>query len=133
MRKLTRLVLITLFLSSCSEINTTNPIESYKHWAGEKPPGDLEVIQAKYWQSAHWTKEYIFYAKVKPTEEWWNGFVSQNNLKIDEGQWTAPEDAPDWFTLPADVIRYRLEDYFYDSRFLRDTKTGECFIYDIQL
>lgn len=133
MRTLTIAILTLLLLTNCSEINTTNPVESYKYWAGTKPPKDLEVIQAKYWQSAHWTKEYILYLKLKPTDEWWKEFVEQNDLRKDNGQWSMPIDSPEWFKLPDNFTLYRRENDFYDSRFFRDNGTGECYIYDIQL
>lgn len=120
-------------MTSCSEIRTEDPIDSYKYWAGTKPPQNLEIIQAKYWQSAHWTKEYILYLKLMPTEEWWSELVKQNNLIKDTGQWTVPTDSPEWFRLPDNVTLYRPENDFYQSRFFLDNQTGECYIYDIQL
>jgi hypothetical protein len=133
MRLLTTIIISSALLTSCSEIKTDDPIDSYKYWAGTKPPKDLEIVQASYWQSAHWTKEYILYLKLKPTDEWWNELVKQNNLIKDTGQWTIPTDSPDWFRLPDNVTLYRPENDFYNSRFFRDNQTGECYIYDIQL
>ncbi len=133
MRLLTTIIISSVLLTSCSEVRTDDPIDSYKYWAGTKPPKDLEIIQAKYWQSAHWTKEYILYLKLKPTEEWWSELVNQNNLIKDTGQWTIPTDSPEWFRLPDNVTLYRPENDFYQSRFFRDNQTGECYIYDIQL
>ncbi len=133
MRLLTTIIISSVLLTSCSEVRTDDPINSYKYWAGTKPPKDLEIIQAKYWQSAHWTKEYILYLKLKPTEEWWSELVKQNNLIKDTGQWTIPTDSPEWFRLPDNVTLYRPENDFYQSRFFRDNQTGECYIYDIQL
>ena len=133
MRLLTTIIISSVLLTSCSEVRTDDPIDSYKYWAGTKPPKDLEIIQAKYWQSAHWTKEYILYLKLKPTEEWWSKLVKQNNLIKDTGQWTIPTDSPEWFRLPDNVTLYRPENDFYNSRFFRDNQTGECYIYDIQL
>ncbi len=133
MRLLTTIIISSVLLTSCSEVRTDDPIDSYKYWAGTKPPKDLEIIQAKYWQSAHWTKEYILYLKLKPTEEWWSKLVKQNNLIKDTGQWTIPTDSPEWFRPPDNVTLYRPENDFYQSRFFRDNQTGECYIYDIQL
>ena len=133
MRLLTTIIISSVLLTSCSEVRTDDPIDSYKYWAGTKPPKDLEIIQAKYWQSAHWTKEYILYLKLKPTEAWWSELVKQNNLIKDTGQWTIPTDSPEWFRLPDSVTLYRTENDFYQSRFFRDNQTGECYIYDIQL
>jgi len=133
MRLLTTIIISSILLTSCSEIRTEDPIKSYEYWAGTKPPRELKVIQAKYWQSAHWTKEYILYLKLKPTEEWWSELLKQNNLVKDTGQWTIPSDSPEWFKLPNNVTSHRPGDNFCQSRFFRDNQTGECYIYDIQL
>ena len=82
---------------------------------------------------SHWTKEYILYLKLKPTDEWWTEFIKQNNLTIDEGEWKTPADSPDWFRLPENVTLYKPSNDFYDKRVFKDNKTGYCFIYDIQL
>jgi hypothetical protein len=133
MRLLTTIIICSALLTGCSEIRTDNPIDAYKYWAGTKPPKDLEIVQASYWQSAHWTKEYILYLKLKPTYEWWNELVKQNNLIKDTEQWTIPTDSPTWFRLPENVTLYRPENDFYNSRFFLDNQTGECYIYDIQM
>ena len=62
-------------LSSCSEIKTTNPKKIYEYWAGTNLPPDLELINGQYWQSAHWTREYIMYLEFKPSENWWKEFL----------------------------------------------------------
>ena len=133
MRTLTITILTLLLLTSCSEINTTDPVDSYEYWAGAEPPKELEVIQARYWQSAHWTKEYILYLKIKPTDEWWKEFVQQNNLKKENGEWSIPTNSPAWFKLPDNFTLYGPENDFHGSRFFRDNETGECYVYDIQL
>ena len=60
-------ILTILSLSSCSEINTTNPAETYKYWSGTSTFSDLELLNGQYWQSSHWTREYIMYLKFKLT------------------------------------------------------------------
>ena len=116
------------------EINATDPIETYRFWAGVDPPGDLKVLKGQYWQSAHWTKEYIMYLKLKPTKEWWNKYVEQNHLTIDKAKWARPGEAPPWFEPTENSIRYGGGGEFdQGSRYFRDTLTGECYIYEIQL
>lgn len=134
LREIIVLSIITLFATSCSEINTNNPIETYKYWSGTNPTKDLEVINGKYWQSGHWTREYIMYLKLKPTENWWNDFIKENNLTIDKGAWTKSSDSPEWFNHSESTIIYKQEgDFDQGSRYLKDTITGECYIYEIQL
>src|SRR5690606_32229513 len=118
---------------SCSGIRTTDPVEAYEHWAGAKPPQDVKVFRAQYWQSAHWTKEYILYLKIKPTESWWREFVEQNSLVEDHEHWSLPADAPEWFKPPESFTMYKFDDAVQDSRFFCDPQSGECYIYEIQL
>lgn len=116
------------------EVNTTDPTDAYKYWAGTKPPDNLKVLNGQYWQSAHWTREYIMYLKLKPTIEWWDEFLKQNYISVDTDEWTKPSDAPTWFTLSDNSLRYRGgDDFDQGSRYFRDTLTGECYIYEIQL
>jgi hypothetical protein len=126
--------LTTFLLTSCSEIKTTNPQETYKYWAGTNPPANIEVFNGQYWRSAHWTLEYIMYLEFKPTEIWWNEFLKQNNIVEDKNKWITPTDAPDWFKPSDSFIRYRIEsDFDQGSRYFRDKLTGICYIYEIQL
>lgn len=126
-------VLTCFLLSACTEIQTSDPVEAYTHWAGARPTEDLKIVKGTYWESAHWSKEYILYLKVLPTDGWWSEFVSQNKLRKDNGQWAIPAGAPQWFKIPDDVTIYAGENDLFGSRYLRDNRTGECYIYDIQL
>lgn len=128
------LILSILSLSSCSEINTNNAKETYKYWSGGDAPSDLELIKGQYWQSSHWTKEYIMYLELKPSESWWNEFLKQNNISFDRADWTKPTDAPIWFNPSENSIRFGGNtDFDQGSRYFKDTLTGVCYIYEIQL
>jgi hypothetical protein len=133
MIRISIILLLIFTLTGCYEKNTENALKTYRYWAGTKPPDDLELIEGKYWQSDHWTKEYIMYLKIKPTEVWWNEFSKQNNLSVDTGDWTMPGDAPNWFKPTENSVRYDGGDKFNQSRFFRDNQTGICYIYAIQL
>lgn len=128
------LILLMLSLNSCSEIKTNNPKETYKYWSGVDAPSDLELLNGQYWQSSHWTKEYIMYLEFKPSEKWWKEFIKQNNILIDKGDWAMPSDVPKWFKPSENSIRFRaLSDFDKGSRFFKDTLTNVCYIYEIQL
>lgn len=58
---------IAISLVSCMERKTEDPMETYKFWAGELPGKNVEVSHGKYWQSAHWLKEYVMYMGLKRT------------------------------------------------------------------
>ncbi len=127
-------ILTILSLVSCSEINITNPTETYKYWSGTNAPSDLELLNGQYWQSSHWTREYIMYLKFKPTDKWWNEFIEQNQISADKGNWIMPSDAPTWFNPSESSIRFGGNSRFEQgSRYFKDTLTGVCYIYEIQL
>lgn len=134
MKRLFTILPILFLLASCMEIRTTDPNESYKYWSGSNPSDNLKILNGQYWQSAHWTKEYILYLKLKPTEIWWNELLKQNQLIIDKGDWTKPNDSPNWFNPPNNSIIYkRKDDFDQGSRYLEDTLNNEFYIYEIQL
>jgi len=116
------------------ETNTVDVSDAYQYWSGTKPSAEIHVEKAQYWQSAHFTKEYILYLKLKPDAEWWKKFIQQNALEIKDAMWTDAEDTPDWFKPSTHSIQHGTKGFFdQGSRYFRDTLTGECYIYEIQL
>lgn len=83
-QRLTFLLLLTctlsFLLSSCWEGQTDDPIKAYRLWAGEPPPANLKVLHGNYWQSAHWSKEYVLYLEVIAPKDWWLQFIHDNKL-----------------------------------------------------
>jgi hypothetical protein len=127
-------ILTILTFSSCSEINTTNSTEIYKYWSGTNAHSELELLNGQYWQSSHWTREYIMYLKFKPSDKWWNEFILKNQISTDKGDWIMPSDAPTWFNPSGNSIRFvSNSDFDQGSRYFKDTLTGVCYIYEIQL
>src|SRR5258708_32555193 len=104
----------SILLTSCSEVRTNDAINSYKYWSGSNPSDDIEVVNGIYWQSGHWTREYIVYLKLKPTHKWWNSFMKQNQLQLVKGDWTKPSDSPDWFQPTGKFEIYKHPDNFND-------------------
>ena len=128
-------LLLTIFtLTSCMEKRTSDAKDSFNYWTGTNPTADIELLNGQYWQSTHWTKEYIMYLKFKPTKVWWDEFLKQNYIPVDKDKWTKPTDAPTWFKPSDNSIRYGIKDDMdQGSRYFRDTLTGVCYIYEIQL
>lgn len=125
-------MLTALVSISCSEIRTNDPIESYKYWASGVPMENIKLLEGQYWQSSHWTKEYELYLKFIPTTTWWTEFITQNHLVLTKEEWDEPSDLPDWFIVDENFEMYKPTNDFYNSRYFRDTKTGECYLYEIQ-
>ncbi len=133
MKPLIAFILILIALTGCSEIRTDDPVDSYTHWAGEDPTSEVTILNGQYWQSGHWTREYILYLKIKPANKWWETFVKQNQLQIDHEHWSKPSDSPTWFQPTGKFEIYKPADNFNDSRYFHDNVTGECYLYEIQL
>jgi hypothetical protein len=115
------------------EVNTTDPNDSFAYWAGQDPTDDIQVLNGQYWQSAHWTKEYILHLKFKSTEKWWSEFVKQNNLIRVPNDWPKSSDFPDWFQPSSRSEIFVSPKDSNESRYFRDSATGICYIYEIQL
>ena len=131
---ITVLLLLFIFsLSSCAERNTTDAVEAYTYWAGSEPSSEIKLIKGQYWQSSHWSKEYILYLKFKPSKLWRYEFIRQNNLVVNEREWTMPKISPSWFIPSEKSIRYSSRDNFGDSCYFFEVETGIFYIYEIQL
>ncbi|MGV8993360.1 MAG: hypothetical protein ACOH1O_04605 [Flavobacterium sp.] len=131
---ITVLLLLFIFsLSSCAETNTTDAVQAYTYWACSKPSSEIKLIKGQYWQSPHWSKEYILYLKFKPSKLWRSEFIKQNNLVVDETEWTMPMNSPSWFNPSEKSIRYSIRDNFGDSSYFFEVETGIFYIYEIQL
>lgn len=127
------LLVITSFVTSCSEKKSIDAKDTFKYWAGTNAPDDIELINGQYWQSSYWTKEYIMYLKFKPTKKWWDEFIKQNKLSSDTTKWAKPTDAPTWFKPTDKSLQFGQTGFSEGSRYFCDTITRICYIYEIQL
>jgi hypothetical protein len=111
------------------EKNTTHPIEVYNLWGGEVPK-EVEVINGKYWQSAHFTKEYIMYLELKASPLWRTELIKQNNLVETKERISIPSDAPNWFKPTGSFKAFIQPEFSQGSVYLEDTASGRMFIYE---
>ena len=126
--------LLAMVSVSCQQKETDDPLQAYKYWAGSNPPEEIQILNGRYWESAHWTKEYIMYLKISPTPEWWDAFVAMNQLTIDHAGYILPEDAPAWFDVRRDFVVYSRKGVFdQGSRYFLDPISGICYLYEVQL
>jgi hypothetical protein len=126
-------VIIVIFLGSCTEKKTDDPIETYKLWSGEPPPENIKILNGKYWQSDHWSKEYIMYLELKASAQWRSQFTQQNNLVETKTSPILPSDAPAWFTPRRNLRILAPKGNGQGSAYYEDTVTGVMFIYETQL
>jgi hypothetical protein len=126
-------LLLGLSFSGCLEKNTNNPIRAFKYWAGEKPSKDFKVINGKYWESSHWSKEYVLYLEMIAPKEWIEGYKLQNNFREIKVREELPDNIPAWFNPPKTYKTYTMGGFSDGSTFFEDSATGHLFIYEIQL
>lgn len=126
--------LLIVFLSSllsCIEKNIKDPIEVYKRWAGHEPPNDVQILHTDYWESPHWTKEYLLYMELQTTATWRREFVQQNKLKYDSTANFPINSMPKWFSPTANFKT--LVKPKSNSIYSIDTVNNRIFIYEEKL
>jgi hypothetical protein len=129
------LFLITALLTSCMEHTTRDPSKVYQLWSGNKNlPSGVHLAHGYYWQSAHWSKEYILYLELKAPLTWRNEFIKQNNLIILKDTTLAPDpDIPEWFKTSKKFNLYVPKGFNQGSSYYEDTLSGTMFLHDVQL
>lgn len=104
--------IIMIFFSGCIGFSTNNPQEAFKYWTRQGlPENHVKVLKGQYWQSGHFTLEYIVYLKLIVSEEWKQELIKLNSLEIDTISSALPtytfSDVPDWFDIPSNYIEYQ--------------------------
>lgn len=95
----------------------------------------MKVINGKYWESGHFTKEYIMFLEIETDKYFWNKFKQENQLVIDTiKNENRMSEKPKWFTPSENSIQYKLNDNFdQGSRYYEDLINNKIYIYEIQL
>ncbi len=128
------LSLLAVFsIGGCQEKNTKDAIKTYTYWAGEPPSKEVQPMHGKYWQSYHWSKEYIMYLELQSSSIWINEFIRQNNLVEKKEIENLPPDAPLWFKPGKNFLMFKHSGYDNGSACYIDSAGGKMFIYEIQL
>jgi len=127
------ILFVIMLLISCSEKRSDVASECYELWSGQSVPKEIKVIHGTYWESAHWSKEYIMFLELTASKEWRRRFVQQNKMILTDDEWVKPNGIPAWFS-PSDSCRqWILPDDKTGSRCFEDSVSGKIFIYQIQL
>jgi hypothetical protein len=126
------LILSATLFTGCIERSTTDPNKSYEYWLGEKLPKGVKAIHAQYWQSPHWSKEYIIYIELEAYPEWKAQLVKQNHLVLSRQKLEIPGDAPKWFK-PIKDYKYWKNPQDTNCEYFEDSSTGHFFVYEEQL
>lgn len=134
--KLSIFLILLIILSGCIEKNTSDPQEAYSYWIKSDIKSKIEVINGKYWESPHFSYEYIIYLELKVIAEWWNKFSKENELIIDpyENGLLSNNDFPKWFKPSKEFVTNKSKiDLDQGSMYFYNEKTQSVFIYEIQL
>ena len=126
--------LFYLLLAGCFETESKDPIEAYKLWSHEDPPGNIKVIKGQYWKSGHWTNEYIVYLKIKAPYSWRNAYIIKNHLVLLKDTMVVKGNQdPDWFNQPKNSNVYEKPGFWQGSVYFDDTLSGTLLIHEVQL
>jgi hypothetical protein len=127
-------ILPIIFTCGCTAIQTTNPVKAYQYWAGTSPAAGLTIHHASYWQSGHFTKEYILWMEIEAPAQWRQAFISQNNLQPGtNNQPLLSSDKPSWFIIPPHAKTFVPKIFTQNAAYYIDSQRGRLFIYEIQL
>lgn len=132
MHKLLQILLVTLFflLLGCIGEQTNNPGKVFKYWAGLSAPDGVQPVNGDYWESPHWTKEYILFLEIKASRKWINEYLVENQITDTSEEFSIPQDAPDWFKPDSTFVMFGNG---FTSTYYVDSKNNRLFIYEIQL
>lgn len=89
MKQLLAVLFLLMFLS-CSEKRSTDAEECYRLWSGTKPPKEVKLLNGSYWESPHFTKEYIMFLELEATDEWRKLMKENNKFVPAENDWEKP-------------------------------------------
>jgi hypothetical protein len=116
-----------LILTGCFEKTTINPEEAYKYWAGQSPDKNSKVINGSYWQSSHWSREYVVYLEIQTTGSWRREFFKQNKL-VECTDARYPDDAPFWFRPSMKYRVWKSVEFDQGSRYFEDSASNHIFM-----
>src|SRR5690606_34143911 len=109
MKKYSFFLIISFFLVCCYDKTFSNPTEVYQLWTGTKPSKQIKVINGQYWESGHWTKEYVLFLELQTVKSFWERFKKENNLIIDSFyNGIIISEKTEWFVPTENCIIYKL-------------------------
>jgi hypothetical protein len=126
------IILFSFLFTSCIEKNSDDPNEVYQLWSGREPEKDVKILKGQYWQSAHFTLEYKMYMELYATQEWIEGFIKINDLKVHTSEIDLPNDAPSWFKPKIGFTAFSSPNDISSIYFV-DLKNGYLLFHETQL
>jgi hypothetical protein len=111
----------------------------YRAFQTEQPE-QVKVVHSKYWQSSHFTKEFMYYFETEATPEWKDGYLKSRGLiQVSSSEARSfrtnahSDQTPDWFA-PDPVELYDVWDQpgYFGAVWINKTN-GHMFFYEWQL
>lgn len=106
----------------------------------QDPPADVSIVHSYYWESDHFTHEYIYFFEVKASQEWQDVFLKEQKVEpvAPTNAWSFRhshnyDDTPEWFA-PDPVENYDVWDKpkYHGSIWINKTN-GHIHFYGVQL
>ena len=93
------LALVLLLTICCNSGTYDNDPKSWEKVFGEDSPKEIEVIQSRFWKSAHWSYEFEFYCEMNATKDFLTYyFIDHFKLKSQKEKVVFYSDnKPNWF------------------------------------
>lgn len=94
-----RIIFVFLITLSCGSGTFINDPETWNKVFGEDIPKEIEVVNSRFWKSAHWSYEFELFAKIKSDKKFISEyFIDHYNLESNNVYSTLfLEDIPNWF------------------------------------
>lgn len=135
MHKVSYLFLILITFCSCQEKKSNVPDQVYKYWSGDIPPKEIHLVHGRYWQSSHWSREYIMYIELEAPAEWRANFIFQNHLvQIKSEDMPPPDpDIPEWFNPSGKSKIWLPVGPNQGSIYFEDSANNKMYLHEVQL
>lgn len=99
---------IAVVLSSCWATKTDDADKAFSYWARQSPDHKkVTPIRGQYWQSPHFTLEYVAYLQLVIEPEWKKELLELNEMYTDSTKFYRTENTPVWFLPPDSSILYK--------------------------
>lgn len=129
------LVAITCF--NCGSGTFENDADTWIKVFGEDPPKEIQIINSRFWKSAHWSYEFELYAEFETSSDFVNSYFLE---RFDFKETTEPkldigfsDEKPKWF------VTNTFEHYsIYESTtnnmvLFKDSSSKTNYLYALQL
>jgi hypothetical protein len=95
---------------------------------------DVHVVQGRYWESPHFTKEFELYLEIYAPRNWTDALIRQNHLQPGSEKMNVFVDAPEWFKPEGKMEQFIDEPGgFQGVELYRDTTSGHLLLHALQL